>query len=764
MTDKRKNVIKEKFVTIYETFFKGEDFTVKPSNFWDELFLLKLNSTYIINEFKNLPSNEDLIKLKKNINCLYNKAIDCLKFETNPIRLHNSLHTLYLFTYSISVTSKIKLNSIETLEFLFGIDNAEAKFQGIFETIYSILISEDTHHFIKTLALKYLLALVTQIENVNDNLFLEYFMQNNGLFEAVIHIVSDPKSRQLYGRDAVLLLTILLQYHKYESENPYVVKLSILDDEMALTGLAQVMSSVLAEYNRIYSNNRRAQEGESSWWNNVGTLIGNMFIGDEEKRRLSNIDDSILLVFYESVHLNRNFISTLTHAATEFSDSSTSSSTQIPGIVAGSSGSPPISPSGSQVAPGMPAVSSVDLNSSFDASSSMMTPAGANAANNNMRLLNPLSLTMPTSSSTTSSTSANMVDITDVSAATASATSAVLALDAANQAINPPTNLLVIFLESCSAVLQETKMDSNNIYDSIKLFMLIMVCVSEDQYANSLLHDSSILYSVFLYQAKLRHRKLNTDKLPVSRQLACSVLDLMIEFMQSHLMKNFPFELYSKAIGIIQRLMCYQKKYRIRLDYNWQNLWTSLISTLKFVVGYESTLLAKGHNLFQLYSKIVVIFNIFITYGDTFLPNPESYDYLYYDLMRMRQVFDNLLLLLNKYVSSSEWKENVIRLMNQMSNIRSIINHFTPKIDAWSNANHVASLTEQQVLDIVRTNYESLTLKLEDDLDQYERYAEQPSETSFFSMMIKRIISETRAHLSDIAKFDHVNILALSPS
>lgn len=84
-----------------------------------------------------------------------------------------------------------------------------------------------------------------------------------------------------------MLLTILLQYHKYESENPYVVKLSILDDEMALTGLAQVMSSVLAEYNRIYSNNRRAQEGESSWWNNVGTLIGNMFIGDEEKRRLS---------------------------------------------------------------------------------------------------------------------------------------------------------------------------------------------------------------------------------------------------------------------------------------------------------------------------------------------------------------------------------------------------------------------------------------------------------------------------------------------
>ena len=139
-------------------------------------------------------------------------------------------------------------------------------------------------------------------------------------------------------------------------------------------------------------------------------------------------------------------------------------------------------------------------------------------------------------------------------------------------------------------------------------------------------------------------------------------------------MKNFPFELYMKALGIIQRLMCYQKKYRARLDYNWQNLWTCLIYTLKFSIGCDSYLMSKGHNMFQFYSKviflntniseivcqkckfsilfffqIIVIFNIFITYGDTFLPNPESYDYLYYDLMRMRQVFDNFLLLCMKF-------------------------------------------------------------------------------------------------------------------
>jgi len=474
------------------------------------------------------------------------------------------------------------------------------------------------------------------------------------------------------------------------------------------------MSSSLNEYNRAYSQNIHEQENQSTWWNNVGSLIGSMFVGDEERRRLMNPDDSILLVLYESVYLNRNFISALTHAATELS-------TEI-------SNSKSLSTSDSQ-----------DPSKTADDSSA--NNSGTVAPDpNSMRLLNPASSPINNESQIT------IKQTNDVSV----------------QQLEAPSNLLVIYLQACSSALQETKMDNSNTYDTTKLFMLILVCISEDQYANSLLHDSNILYSVFLYQAKLRHRKLNTEKVPPSRQLACSILDLVIEFMQSHLMKNFPFELYMKSLGIIQRLMCYQKKYRIRLEYNWQNLWTSLIYTLKFAVSCDSNLMAKGHNQFSLYSKIIVMFNIFITYGDAFLPNPESYDYLYYDLMRMRQVFDNFNLLLNRYAASTEWKESAIRLMNQMSNIKSIINHFTPKIDAWSAANHVSSLTEEQVLEVVRTNYDSLTLKLEDDLDLYDRYTENPFEKNYFSLLTKKIIHDARKSLGDISKFDQVNLLSFS--
>lgn len=39
---------------------------------------------------------------------------------------------------------------------------------------------------------------------------------------------------------------------------------------------------------------------------------------------------------------------------------------------------------------------------------------------------------------------------------------------------------------------------------------------------------------------------------------------------------------------------------------------------------------------------------------------------------------------------------------------------------------------------MVRSNYDTLTLKLQDGLDQFERYSEQPKEATFFKELVRK--------------------------
>ena len=63
---------------------------------------------------------------------------------------------------------------------------------------------------------------------------------------------------------------------------------------------------------------------------------------------------------------------------------------------------------------------------------------------------------------------------------------------------------------------------------------------------------------------------------------------------------------------------------------------------------------------------MVTIFNVFITYGDTFLPSASSYDELYYELVRCHQTFDNLYSMALRYstVSNSTVSELITTRLN----------------------------------------------------------------------------------------------------
>ncbi|XP_034943068.1 armadillo-like helical domain-containing protein 3 [Chelonus insularis] len=650
---------KGKLIPIYESLFKGEDVTLGQPNFWNELFLIKPIVPHIESEILKMTMDQMTIS-KSNLNSLVGHCIDTLVDE-HPFRVVYALQTLAAVIQSMY--KKVSQNDFEfnLIDILVGLDVAEQRMTTLMQHCNNFLTGEYPHS-LKAVCLKLLLIIVTGMDNLNQNNLLEYVMVN-GVFESLIQLLKHTTARNRHGNDAVLLLTLLVNYRKHESNNPYIVKLSILDDELALNGYGQVISSSLTEFCRLFVQQKA--EVQASWLSSLTSIVGSMFVGEEEaKTQQIRANNALLLALYEATHLNRNFVTTLAFTQNDTSAPPSPNNTLGHNAVAPGSQPPDI--------------------------------------------------------------------------------------------VAQPFNLLAIFLQYCSIVMQAIKTEA--ILHNVKLCFLILSCIAEDQYANSLMHDGSSAFRVQLHRVPMHHRKLY-DKTAPSQPLAATLLDLLVEFITSHMMKKFPLELYHQCIGVLQRLLCYQKRCGVRLGYQWKNLWTALFNLLKFLTTHEAHFIKKM-NIFPLAIQVVNILNLFITYGDTFLSLPESYDELFYEIIRMRLIFTNLNAMALRYstMETYENKEHALKLMNSLVNIRDIVNHFPPKISAWLSSESLSTPTEQQILEIIIQNYDSLALKLQDNLDQYERYSEKPNHTTFFEEMVTWVIIDTRSSI-DLNSLDTQAIL-----
>lgn len=179
----------------------------------------------------------------------------------HPKRLCNSLQTICALFYAIFKWHATE-TSFDVISTIFDFDEVEDKMKTLITKCNNLMIS-DMAETPRLMCLKLLLVrdqnrmvivyevipmkilcfsfhlkqvLVTGCNNVSQNILLEYIMINSQLFDSCVRLLSDPTLRQLHGHDVVILLTLLVNYRKNESANPYIVQLSILADELALNG------------------------------------------------------------------------------------------------------------------------------------------------------------------------------------------------------------------------------------------------------------------------------------------------------------------------------------------------------------------------------------------------------------------------------------------------------------------------------------------------------------------------------------------------
>ncbi|XP_063726801.1 armadillo-like helical domain-containing protein 3 [Symsagittifera roscoffensis] len=647
------------FSKIYDEFFKGLDPSKGAQNFWNTLFLLRVDVQYLENKLSAMTT-DDIFELKETINCIFYHCVESLD-ETNPIRIINSMQTLSVFVREITKKLRGANSAYDQMDVLIGFDSAEIVIPKLIRCIGKIISGSDSM-LLKKRAVRLALVVATTKDNVNQNPMLDYFMRVS-IFESLCELFScGTADRTDVGTDAVILLLILINYRKYDTANPYAVKLSILDNELALNGLGQIINKVLQDFNANYSTKQQQQDSNrGGFFFSVTNAVTNLLVGEDKTLDEYSVNDALLFALYEGVQLNRNLISVLTR-------------------------------------------------NHSDEPVNIPDQQGGEADQQNHL--------------------------------SAQGDSGGVGVDGSAE----PSNILVSFFEYMSYIMNDTKDPAK--FANSKLCLIIVTCIVEDQYANTFLHDSSITFRVNLYQPPMRHKKPGAERPRKSVPLVVSLLDLLCNFISTQLKKSLPYELHAFSLAIVYRIICHQKKNKIRLlGYQWQLLWQALIVFLKFLVANSSELL-DSFDIFHLAFRAVGVLNLFITFGDAFLPSPSSYDELYYEILRMYNTFDDMYAVALQHVrSNGNLHESAARLMHSLTNIRSIIAHFNPRIKDFQELNNLSSLSIDQVLGIVRDNYDSLALRMQDSLDHYDRYTEKPHQVPFFSSLMRTIIHDCRVGL-----------------
>lgn len=224
---------KEKVVYIYELLLHGANADQNKQNFWDEFFLLQPNTEAFESELQKLDSSK-LCAAKSNLLLLLEKCVDIM--DVNDVkRTHNALITLSILTYTMfKKYSNSEDGSVENMFAEFRLCDVEEHIKKLVEKIKELIIC-DNSDTLRFYCLKLLFIVGSGTDNLDDNLLLEYIMSNN-LFDSLKKVLSDSTARLEHGHDIVILLALLVNYRKHDATNPYVVKLSLLDDELALHG------------------------------------------------------------------------------------------------------------------------------------------------------------------------------------------------------------------------------------------------------------------------------------------------------------------------------------------------------------------------------------------------------------------------------------------------------------------------------------------------------------------------------------------------
>ncbi|KAL4803646.1 hypothetical protein BDV18DRAFT_144110 [Aspergillus unguis] len=511
----RPDSFKPKIVQLYENLFQNTEYAEPSEGFWREFFLLPPDRDQL-NAILEALTPDETLNLQVQTQQLFARGIREAASGTSPVDSY-ALETLTVFLACV-LKKKYTNPSSDVITVLAGLDRVDPVMTN-FVAVLDGIVRSGGNNDIRFKAIRTAIAMTSGAYKTS---LVSYFTHRD-LFPSIMKLVHESESpMQVF--EPFLLLGLLVNYNKFEFQNPYQLR---LDDFVNETSIQKIVKGVGISCGALRNGYVAVQDDSPEGWSLMGTL---MYFGL--------------------------------------------------GVLAPNKKEKPKAPSPEEAK---------EMFAALPAQQAAILLAAYDFTNANKLFGYHLINSTPDKDTEESPFSS--------------------------------------FLSLTSYLLHHAYRSPRlGYYAELNLFTLRIL--SEDSTSCKLLCSEESKRKVRLCRQRQPYLPLITG----DRVLATAIFDIIIDAISHNLRRRLDVQLYSHTIAILLRLLTYLSMNRIRLSYHWSELWRTLLSLMRFLTTYVSDLSTSPH-ISTLTTSLVDLVAFCVSAGDTFLPDPASYDDLFYKLV-----------------------------------------------------------------------------------------------------------------------------------
>ncbi|ORY11664.1 hypothetical protein BCR34DRAFT_565059 [Clohesyomyces aquaticus] len=195
------------------------------------------------------------------------------------------------------------------------------------------------------------------------------------------------------------------------------------------------------------------------------------------------------------------------------------------------------------------------------------------------------------------------------------------------------------------------------------------------------------------------------------------IIDIMIDGINHNLRRRLDVDFYILCLGVLLRLLSYLSRAKTRMTYHWSELWRTLLSLVRFLATYVNDVRPLPRSL-EMVDHLVNLLAFALSNGENFLPDPASYDDLFYKLVETGDI-------LAKFRDAFG--------LPQQSSIGTLINvssHYHALLEGPEKGKMRSNnLSPREVSNVIKQGYDTLSIETTEGLGRWEKYREADFKT-----------------------------------